>query len=140
MKEIAFEKELTVLSKRENVDEVSMFVSSYLYEKGAEKRLISKVNLVIDEIYANISQYGYKDTLGDVVVKVGFVDDVFYLAFVDKAPMFNPLERDDPDITLSADERGIGGLGIFIVKNTMDELDYRYVNNENHLTLAKKIK
>ena len=65
-------------------------------------------------------------------------DKSFVISFADKGVMYDPLKKEDPDVTLSAEERDIGGLGIFMVKKTMDEMKYEYKNGENNLTLIKK--
>ena len=86
-------------------------------------------------------RYAYGEGEGDVTLSVGFDSNARTLSFrmTDRGTPFDPLKKPDPDITLSAEEREIGGLGIFIVKKTMDAVTYAYENGENVLTMMKKI-
>ena len=99
------------------------------------------VCVAIEEVFVNIAHYAYPDGEGDVVFGIGYDEDSKKVTFrmSDKGVPFNPLEKPDPDITLSAEERGIGGLGIFITKKTMESVSYAYENNENILTMIKTI-
>ena len=92
-------------------------------------------------MFVNVAHYAYGDAEGDVSISISFDEasrDVS-LRIADKGTPFNPLDEPDPDITLSAEEREIGGLGIFITKKTMDKVTYAYENGENILTMIKKI-
>ena len=85
--------------------------------------------------------YAYPDGEGDMTLGIGFDEDSRLITFrmTDKGIPFDPLQKSDPDVTLSAEEREIGGLGIFITKKTMDSLNYAYENGENILIMNKKI-
>ena len=97
--------------------------------------------VAIEEVFVNVAHYAYPDSQGDMTLSVGFDEDSRTATFcmVDMGIPFDPLQKPDPDITLSAEERGIGGLGIFITKKTMDSISYAYENGENVLTMTKKI-
>ena len=131
--------EITVKAVTENLDEVTDFVNSALEEHGCSMRIIMKINVVIDEIFANIASYAYGPDKGEVTVEMSFekVPPKVTLTFKDRGKPFDPLKRDDPDTTLDAVHRKIGGLGIFVVKKTMDEVRYRYADGQNILTVAK---
>ena len=99
------------------------------------------VSVAIEEIFVNVAHYAYEGTEGDVDFSITFDEATRTVSFVmkDRGIPFNPLERPDPDITLSVEEREIGGLGIFITKKTMDSVTYCYENGENILTMTKRI-
>ena len=93
-------------------------------------------------VFVNIAHYAYPNGDGEIKVMVGFdeKDKAFTFRLIDEGIPFNPLLRDDPDITLSAEERNIGGLCILITKKTMDNVMYSYENKQNILTIIKKYK
>ena len=97
--------------------------------------------VAIEEVFVNVAHYAYGDGEGDVTFFLSFDEDTreFTMQMVDQGVAFNPLQKPDPDITLSVEDREIGGLGIFIAKKTMDTLTYAYKNGENILTMIKKI-
>lgn len=92
----------------------------------------------IEEIFVNVAHYAYQDG-GDVILEIEYeeLNRKLTFRFIDQGVEFNPLMKADPDITLSAEEREIGGLGIYMMKQTMDEVEYVYKNNENILTMIK---
>ena len=97
--------------------------------------------VAIEEVFVNIAHYAYPDSVGDMTLSIGFDEESRAITFrmADRGIPFDPLKKPDPDITLSAEAREIGGLGIFIAKKTMDSLHYAYENSENILTMIKKI-
>ncbi len=98
-----------------------------------------KLRLCVEEVVENIVRYAYKDGQGFVEVGTEVRDGALHMTFRDAGVKFNPLEKDDPDITLSAEERQIGGLGIFLCKQMMDDLQYEYKDGCNNLTMIKKL-
>jgi anti-sigma regulatory factor (Ser/Thr protein kinase) len=99
------------------------------------------VSVAMEEVFVNIAHYAYPESDGDMMLHIGFDDESRTVTFrmTDKGIPFDPLKKPDPDITLSAEDREIGGLGIFIAKKTMDSISYSYNNGENVLTMIKKI-
>ena len=97
--------------------------------------------VAIEEVFVNVAHYAYPDGEGEMELGIGFDEASREVTFriTDKGVPFDPLQKPDPDITLSAEEREIGGLGIFIAKQTMDSLSYAYENGENILTMIKKL-
>lgn len=97
--------------------------------------------VAIEEVFVNIAHYAYGQGQGDMHLAIGFreTDRTLTFRLRDRGVPFDPLQRQDPDITLAAQDRQIGGLGIFIAKKTMDEISYRYADGENILTMTKKI-
>ena len=100
-----------------------------------------KIRLSIEETVENVVQYAYKDSIGWMEVETNLDDKALMLTVTlkDAGKPFNPLEMPDPDITLSVEEREIGGLGIYLCKQLMDEVTYRYENGCNILTMKKNI-
>ena len=134
-------KEITVDATIENMDTVTAFVDDFLDEIACPMKSKIQINIVIDEIFGNICHYAYKDSVGTVTVRVesGNTPKAVFLTFTDNGIPYNPLETEDPDITLSSEERKIGGLGIYLVKKNMDEMKYEYLNQQNRLWMEKRL-
>ena len=125
----------------ENMNTVTAFVDDFLDQIACPMKSRIQINIVIDEIFGNICHYAYKDSVGAVTVRVesGNTPKAVFLTFTDNGIPYNPLETEDPDITLSSEERKIGGLGIYLVKKNMDEMKYEYVNQQNRLWMEKRL-
>ena len=130
---------LTVEAKKENLAQVLTHVKQNLEGAGAPIRVLNQILVAVEEIYVNIASYAYAPGTGDVVITMAVNDGTAEIGFRDKGVPFDPLAKTDPDVTLSAAERPIGGLGIYMVKKTMDEVKYRYEDGENILTIRKKL-
>ena len=132
---------ISVPAKVESIDKVTEFVDEQLEAAECSMKASVQINVAIDEIFANIAFYAYPEGEGDVVVQIDIENDprIAVLTFVDSGIPYNPLEKQDPDVTLSLEERQIGGLGIFIVKKSMDDMIYERKDGQNILTLRKKI-
>lgn len=133
-------KELNIEAKTENLDDVLAFVNGELESFGCGMKQQMQIELSVEEIFVNIAHYAYTPNIGMAIIRVD-VDETntAILTFIDSGIPYNPLEKADPDITLSADERQIGGLGIFMVKKNMDEVIYEHKDGQNILTLKKKL-
>ena len=119
---------------------VQEFVREELKKYDISSRSLNQIELAVEEIFVNIASYAYVGKEGDCTLTIqndGL--DKLVFTFEDYGIQFNPLEKQDPDITLSASERDIGGLGIFITKKTMDSVEYKYENGKNILTISKTI-
>nr|WP_264475411.1 ATP-binding protein [Blautia glucerasea] len=125
----------------ENMNTVTAFVDDFLNQIACPMKSRIQINIVIDEIFGNICHYAYKDSVGAVTVRVesGNTPKAVFLTFTDNGIPYNPLDTEDPDITLSSEERKIGGLGIYLVKKNMDEMKYEYVNQQNRLWMEKRL-
>ena len=132
-------KTLTVDATNENLHEVMDFVDGILEENGASMRTQMQVDLAVEEIYVNIANYAYGDGVGKAEISVESKDGELTIVFKDSGVEYNPLEKEDPDITLSAEERQIGGLGVFLTKKNMDSVSYSYENGQNVFTMVKKL-
>ena len=133
-------------AKKENLDEVFGFLEPYIQKTGLNDMQKSQILISVEEIYVNIASYAYadevdaKENYGRVMVRCKAMEgNKLCLSFEDWGRRYNPLEKPDPDITLAAEDREIGSLGIFITKKTMDSLNYVYENGENILIMNKKI-
>ena len=144
------EKRLDIEAKLDNLDEVNAFVESELEALGCSIRLIMKLNVAVEEVFVNIAHYAYAqlDPEGNIIPDTGTGpmtlvfdadDSNIKLTFIDQGHEFNPLAREDPDTTLSAEERQIGGLGIYMVKQSMDEVHYKYEDGKNMFTLIHSL-
>ena len=134
-------EELTVKADVNNLDKVQGFIDERLEAAECSMKAQTQIDVAVEEIYVNICNYAYKDKggEGDAKVKMKITDGVAEIVFEDSGIQYDPLANEEPDITLSAEEREIGGLGIFITKKTMDEVLYDYKDGKNVLTLRKKI-
>ena len=135
--------ELTITADDKNLETVLDFIHRQL-PPDCETDLMYKIDLCAEEIFVNIAHYAYKDKLpagefGQTRITCTYEKELLTIIFCDQGLPFNPLAREDPDITLSAQERSIGGLGIFLTKKYMDSLEYRFENNQNILTMKKMI-
>lgn len=119
---------------------VMSFVESELEEAGANMKSLMQVCVAVEEIFVNVAHYAYPGKNGDVSLSIDVEGSVATLVFTDSGIPFNPLEKADPDITLSAEDRSIGGLGIFMVKKSMDEVRYERKDESNVFTMIKEIK
>lgn len=128
-------------AKTESLPDVLGFVEEVLESYECPMKVQMALCVAIEEVFVNIAHYAYGAGDGDMMLGIGFDKDSHTITFrmTDKGVPFDPLKKPDPDITLSAEEREIGGLGIFITKKTMDSLTYSYENGENILTMCKKI-
>lgn len=129
---------LKIKGTKEKLNEVISFVDSQLEAADCPMKAQMKIDIAVEEIFINIASYAYGDDIGDaeIIVDVNSVDSKATITFIDSGIPYNPLEKDDPDTTLSAEDRDIGGLGIFIVKKSMDTVEYRNEDGRNILTIS----
>ena len=129
----------TFPAKAEALPDILGFVEETLEGYGCPMNIQMSLCVAIEEVFVNIANYAYPGNEGHVTLGIGFADGTITFRMTDKGIPFDPLKKPDPDVTLSAEDREIGGLGIFITKKTMDCLTYAYENDENILTMTKKI-
>ena len=134
-------KELIVEAKRENLLEVQSFIDEQLEEVGCPMTTQIAIDVAVEELFVNIASYAYGQGEGVAVVQVKVLQDPLSveITFIDNGKQYDPLEKEDPDVSLSAKKRKKGGLGIFMVKNTMDNVSYEYKDGKNILTIKKKL-
>lgn len=121
------------------LDNLFEYSSSLLTILEFTSREITLINTALEEVFVNVAKYAYDDA-GFVEVTLSNDRNSVKFVFRDSGKPFNPLEKKDPNITASSDDREVGGLGIFMVKKIMDVVTYEYVNNQNVLTLIKNRK
>ena len=131
----------TFKAQTEALSDILGFVDEMLEKYECPMKIQTAICVAIEEVFVNVARYAYKDGEGDVTLGIGFNKESREMTFCmrDQGVPFDPLKKPDPDITLSAEDREIGGLGIFITKKTMDTVEYAYENGENVLTMIKKI-
>jgi len=136
-------KEISLKAVTDNIPVVTDFVEEYLEKFNIPMKTKMQLDVAIDEIFSNIANYAYseKGDAGDAIVSIEVSDtsDYVVITFKDSGKEFNPLIKEDPDVTLSVDERGIGGLGIYMVKKSMDDVNYEYTDGMNVLKIKKNI-
>jgi len=134
-------KELTIAATVENIEAVTDFVNQQLEELACPMKAQMQINIAIDELFSNIAHYSYNPEIGQATVRVEVMENplAVSITFIDNGVPFDPLSQEDPDLTLSAEERQIGGLGIFMVKKSMDEITYEYKDGQNILSIKKCI-
>ena len=133
-------KEKTFIANVEKLEEAIAFVNEELEANDASFEAINKINLAFEEIFVNIAHYAYKDKIGKAIIQIDIKDDICTINFIDEGISFNPLEKEDPNTQEKAEDRKIGGLGIFLVKKMMDDVSYQRIDNKNVLTITKKIR
>ena len=134
-------KELTIAATVENIGTVTAFVDEQLEALDCPMKAQMQIDIAIDELFGNIAHYAYSPEVGTATVRVEVEEEpmAVVITFLDQGVPYDPLTAEDPDTTLSADERKIGGLGIFMVKKSMDEIDYKYQDGQNILTIKKRL-
>ena len=130
---------MTVDATVDNLNKVLAFIDEQLEANNCPMRVMLEIDVAAEEIFVNVASYAYTSGIGSVAIEVNFEDHPKAVAirFIDSGIPYNPLEKEDPDVTLPAEKRGIGGLGVFMVKKSMDEVTYEYKDGKNHLTIRK---
>ena len=135
-------KELIIPAKLDALDQVLAFVDTELERHSCSMKAQMQIDIAVEEIYVNIAHYAYSPGQeGDATIRctVGGAPLQVTIQFMDHGVPYNPLKKQDPDTTLSAEDRDIGGLGIFMVKKSMDNIEYEYKDGKNILTIGKQI-
>ncbi|MDE5589558.1 MAG: ATP-binding protein [Acetatifactor sp.] len=134
-------KELVIDATIESIPKVTAFIDEQLEQLDCPVKTQMQVDIAIDELFSNIAYYAYNPEIGSATVRVEVTEDplAVVITFIDKGVQYDPLAKADPDITLSAEERDIGGLGIYMVKKTMDDVSYEYKDGQNILKIKKNI-
>ena len=133
--------ELTIEATVENLPQVMGFLEQHLEGVDCPLKAQMQITVAAEEIYVNIAHYAYAPKTGEATVRLEITDDpaAASITFIDRGVPFDPLAKPDPDVSLSAEERSIGGLGIYMVKKSMDDVRYEYRDGQNVLTLVKKL-
>ena len=134
-------KELTIEAKPTNIEVVTNFVNEQLEALDCPMKAQMQIDIAIDELFGNIAHYAYNPEVGSATVCVEVIEDplAVTITFIDNGVPYDPLAKADPDTTLSAEERDIGGLGIYMVKKSMDDITYEYKDGQNILAIKKNL-
>lgn len=123
-----------------NLDQVLAFLDSQLESWGCPLRVQMQLDVAVEELFVNIASYAYGEKTGTAEIAMDLLPgQIIEITFRDSGIPYNPLEKPDPDVTKPAEEREIGGLGIYIVKKSMDEVLYRHEDGQNILTIRKAL-
>lgn len=133
------EEVLRIPAKLEGLEEILAFVGSLLDAHGCPPQARTQLRMALEELYVNVTLYAYPAGDGWAEVRGSVADGVATLRLIDGGRPFNPLAKPDPNTLLSGEERSIGGLGIFMVKTMVDEVEYAYRDGCNVLTLRKQL-
>lgn len=133
--------ELSIKADTANLYKVLDMIGETIDGYACPTRTKSHLDVAVEEIFVNIANYAYGDDTGDafITADVSGEPPTLTVTFRDSGMPYDPLKKPDPDVTLSADERRIGGLGIFMVKKTMDDMIYEYKDGQNVLTIKKTL-
>ncbi|MBO4909289.1 MAG: ATP-binding protein [Lachnospiraceae bacterium] len=134
-------RELSVEARVDNLEQVLAFVDEEIDRLDCSVKIRTQIDVAVEELFVNIAHYAYNPETGPATVRIEVEKDppAISITFIDKGVPYDPLAKADPDITLSADDREIGGLGIFMVKKSMDSIDYEYKDGQNTLHIRKLI-
>ena len=134
-------KELKLTATVESLDEVLAFIDAELESVDCPMKVQMQLDVAVEELYVNIAHYAYAPGTGEATVSIDITQDPLYvtITFKDSGIPFDPTAKADPDVTLSAQERQIGGLGIYMAKKGTDEMKYEYKDGQNILSISKKL-
>ena len=132
-------RSIDVEAKVDKLPEVLGLVDGVLEEAACPIKTQFEIDVAVEEIFVNIAKYAYSPEVGRAKVRVELEQDPLkvIITFIDQGMPYDPLAKEDPDVTLSAEQRDIGGLGIFLTKQTMDDVEYEYKEGHNILTIKK---
>lgn len=128
----------TFTASDDTLNDALAFIEEELEKVDCPLKTVMQITVCVEEMYVNVAHYAYGDDVGEVTLTTDYIDGMFAITLTDCGMPFDPLKKDDPDITLSAEERNIGGLGIYMVKKSMDEVSYVREDNKNIFTMKKR--
>ena len=133
-------QKITLPAVVDSIEKVTEFVNDRLQKSNIPQKIQTQIDVVIDELMSNVTKFAYRDGKnGNISVEMEVNEEEIAMTFRDSGVPFNPLEQADPDVNAPLEQRKIGGLGLFLVRKTMDRLNYVYENGQNVLTVIKKL-
>ncbi len=129
--------ELIIPAQVDKLSTLLSFVDTLLKDSGCPLKVQMQIDVTLEELFVNIAHYAYQKDGGKANIRVKITSKYAEITLIDNGIPYNPLQKPDPDITLSAQERSIGGLGIFMSKKFMDEISYKHCDSKNILTIKK---
>ena len=135
-------KEMNIEATIDNIPTVTAWVDEQLEALDCPMKAQMQIDIAIDELFSNIARYAYNPETGPATVRVEVAENpmAVVITFIDKGIPYDPLKQEDPNTHLPAEEREIGGLGIFMVKKTMDDITYEYKDGQNILKIKKNLR
>lgn len=132
---------ITLPATLDQIERATDFLNGILERVGCPLRTQTQLDIALDELMSNVARYAYAPGNGEITISVRVLNDPrrVVLTLTDGGVPYDPLQKADPDVTLGAEERQIGGLGIFIVKKTMDKMTYAYKNKKNIVKITKNL-
>lgn len=130
--------ELTVSAEIDKLHDVLAFVDDQLEQHDCPMKAQMQIDVALEELFVNIANYAYPGSAGEALIRVCVNANYAEITLIDSGIPYDPLAKPDPDITLDAQERPIGGLGIFMTKKLMDDISYEYIDDKNNLTIKKR--
>ena len=133
-------KELVIEAKVENLDQVHAFVDEVLEENDCSMKVQMQIDIAVEELFVNVAHYAYAPAVGNATIRMETQEQprAAVITLIDSGAPFDPLAKPDPDVTLQAEDRKIGGLGIYMVKKSMNAVEYEYRDGQNILTIRKE--
>ena len=131
--------ELTLEAKVENLNQALAFIDDQLDAVDCPMKKRFQIDVAVEELFVNVAHYAYTPNTGNVTLRVESAQNppAVVITFIDRGIPYDPLAKPDPDVSLSAEQREIGGLGIFMVKKSMDSMEYEYTDGQNILKIRK---
>lgn len=134
------ERSIGLVNRIKELQRLSIFVEETIDNWGLMPAMAMTLNLVLEEAFTNIVNYGYDDDqTHEVELKIEKQSDRLIVTITDDGVAYDPTLRADPDVSLPAEERAIGGLGVYLIRKMMDEVAYQRIGNVNQLTMVKKL-
>ena len=136
-------KELTIEANVKSLDNVLDFINEELEKADCPPKIQVQIDIAVEELYVNIAHYAYTPNVGNAKILLDVNQETeprsVSITFIDTGTPYNPLAKPDPDVTLPLEEREVGGLGIYMVKKSMDNITYEYKDGQNILTIEKNL-
>lgn len=134
-------RELNIEAKTENLNMVMDFIDQQLESLDCPIKIQMQIEVAVEELFVNIAHYAYNPEVGPATIRVEVQEKplAVIITFIDQGMPYDPLKKEDPNVTLSAEERQIGGLGIYMVKKSMDDITYEYKEGQNILRIKKNL-
>ena len=132
-------RELVLPADKAAIPQATAWIDEELEKLDCPMKTQMQIELAVDEVLANIAMYAYPESSGTATMRFCCTDRTAEIVFIDSGIPYNPLENPEPDVTLPAEKRKIGGLGIFLVRKMADEVLYRREDGKNVLTVRKRI-
>ncbi len=134
-------KELKIEADKNNLNIVLEFIDGILKEAGCSVEIMSVIDIAVEEIFVNVSSYAYAPITGEVTMRAEVIKDKneLQITFLDSGVPFDPLQKEDPDVDVAIEDRPVGGLGVYMVKMSMDKVEYEYKDGANVLSIVKNL-